>query len=37
MTCEECGETGHSGTICPELKEDVNYINYNNNNYYYHP
>jgi len=36
MTCEECGETGHSGTNYPELKEDVNYINYNNNNYY-HP
>ena len=31
MTCEECGNTGHSGNHCPELEEDVNYIN--NNNY----
>jgi hypothetical protein len=34
MTCEECGETGHSSNNCPELQEDVNYIN---NNYYYCP
>jgi hypothetical protein len=34
MTCEECGETGHSGSSCPELQEDVNYLN---NNYYYRP
>ena len=33
MTCEECGDTGHSGNHCPEMLEDVNYIN--NNNYYY--
>jgi uncharacterized coiled-coil protein SlyX len=33
MTCKECGETGHSGNNCPELQEDVNYVN-NNNNYY---
>jgi len=33
MTCEECGETEHIGTNCPELREDVNYIN----NYYYRP
>jgi hypothetical protein len=32
MTCEECGNTGHTGNHCPELQEDVNYIN-NNNNY----
>jgi hypothetical protein len=32
MTCEECGETGHSGSSCPKLQEDVNYLN--NNNYY---
>jgi hypothetical protein len=32
MTCEECRDTGHSGSNCPELQEDVNYIN-NNNNY----
>jgi len=36
MTCEECGETRHTSTNCPELKVDVNYIE-NNNNYYYHP
>jgi hypothetical protein len=34
MTCEECGDTGHSGSNCPELQEDVNYLN---NNYYYRP
>ena len=34
MTCEECGDTRHSGNHCPEMLEDVNYIN-NNNNYYY--
>jgi hypothetical protein len=32
MTCEECGDTRHSGSNCPELQEDVNYI-INNNNY----
>jgi hypothetical protein len=31
MTCEECGDTGHSGRNCPELQEDVNYLNNNNN------
>jgi hypothetical protein len=36
MTCEECGDTGHSGSNYPELQEDVNYLK-NNNNYYYHP
>jgi len=36
MTCEECGETRHIGTNCPELMNDVNYIN-NYNNYYYRP
>jgi bacillopeptidase F (M6 metalloprotease family) len=34
MTYEECGYTGHSGSNCPELQEDVNYLN---NNYYYRP
>ena len=34
MTCEECGSFGHSGKNCPELQEDVNYLNNNNN---YHP
>lgn len=23
MTCEECGETGHSGNNCPQIQEDV--------------
>jgi hypothetical protein len=34
MTCEECGNTGHSGSQCPRREEDVNYINNNNQ---YHP
>jgi hypothetical protein len=34
MTCEECGDVGHSGVNCLEFQEDVNYINNNNN---YHP
>jgi hypothetical protein len=34
MTCEECGDTEHSRSNCPELQEDVNYLNNNN---YYHP
>jgi len=39
MTCEECGETEHRGTNCPELTKNVNYIIIinNNNNYYYCP
>jgi hypothetical protein len=32
MTCEECGGTSHTGSNCPEVQEDVNYIN-NNSNY----
>jgi len=32
MTYKECGDTGHSGNHCPEMLEDVNYIN----NYYYY-
>jgi hypothetical protein len=32
MTCEECGGTSHSGSNCPEIQEDVNYINNNFNN-----
>ena len=31
MTCEECGNTRHSGNNCLETHEDVNFIN---NNYY---
>ena len=30
ITCEECGEIGHSSNRCPEVHEDVNYINNNN-------
>ena len=33
MTCEECGNTGHSGNNCPKIHEDVNFVN----NYYYRP
>jgi hypothetical protein len=33
MTCEEYGNTRHSGSNCPKLQEDVNYIDSNN----YHP
>jgi hypothetical protein len=33
MTCEECGNTGHLGNNCPEIQEDVNFVNNN----YYHP
>ena len=32
MTCEECGNTGHSGKSCLETQDDVNFVN--NNNYY---
>ena len=32
MACEECAETGNTGTNYPELTEDVNYIVINNNN-----
>jgi hypothetical protein len=31
MTYEECGNTRHSGSSCPETHEDVNFIN---NNYF---
>jgi 6-phosphogluconolactonase/glucosamine-6-phosphate isomerase/deaminase len=30
MTCEVCGDNGHSGSNCPETQVDVNYINNNN-------
>jgi transcription initiation factor IIE alpha subunit len=32
MTCEEYGGTGHTGSNCPKVQEDVNYID-NNANY----
>ena len=31
MTCEECGNTRHSRNSCPEIYEDVNFVN---NNYF---
>jgi hypothetical protein len=31
VTCEECGEVGHSGHNCLEFWEDVNYFNNNTN------
>ena len=34
MTCEVCGNTGHSGSNCPETQENVNFIDKNN---YFHP
>jgi hypothetical protein len=33
MTCEECGNTRHLGSNCPEIYEDVNFVNNN----YFHP
>ena len=33
MTCEECGNTRLSGNNCPEIHEDVNFVNNN----YCHP
>ena len=30
MTCEVCGNGGHSGNYCPETREDTAYVNNNN-------
>ena len=30
MTCEVCGNGGHSGNDCPKTREDAAYINNNN-------
>ena len=30
MTCEVCGNIGHSGDICPETQEEVLFLNGNN-------
>jgi hypothetical protein len=27
MTCEVCGDVGHSGNNCPETHEEASYIN----------
>ena len=27
MTCEVCGNVGHSGNNCPETQEEASYIN----------
>jgi hypothetical protein len=27
MTCEVCGDVGHSGNNCPETREEASYIN----------
>ena len=38
MTCETCGETGHSGNSCPLTQEDANFVRSNNNpNSGFHP
>jgi hypothetical protein len=31
ITCEKCRDTSHMGSNCPEVQEDVNYINNNTN------
>ena len=33
MTCEVCGNGGHSGNDCLETHEDAAYINNNNNRF----
>ena len=33
MTCEVCGNIGHSGDNCPETKEEELYLNGNNNGF----
>jgi hypothetical protein len=38
ITCETCGNTGHSGNTCTSTQEDVNFIGNNNpNNLGYRP
>jgi hypothetical protein len=29
FACEVCGDSGHSGNDCPEIREDATYINNN--------
>ena len=33
MTCEVCGNVGHSGDKCPETQEEAMYLNGNNNGF----
>ena len=33
MTCEVCGNVGHSGDNCPEIQEEALYLNGNNNGF----
>ena len=33
MTCEVCGNVGHSGDNCPKTQEEVIYLNGNNNEF----
>ena len=30
MTCEVCGDVGHSANSCPKTQEDLNFINTDN-------
>ena len=32
MTCETCGQTGHTGNSCPLPQEEVNFVGMNNSN-----
>jgi hypothetical protein len=33
VTCEECGETGHMGVICPTVCQDANFVGRSNNGF----
>jgi hypothetical protein len=34
FTCKVCGNNGHSGNDCPEIREDCTYLSNNNTNRY---
>ena len=34
MTCEVCGNVGHSSNDCPETQEEAMYLNGNNNGFH---